>query len=153
MKPYEAAVKIRSQKLTREESTEKITIFNSMRSTIVYDIALLPMLDREYSPEKENYYNSWEGQRVFKETRLLWLFYRNIVEDFDDRLQVILIEHASPKLTANDYILLLHISLEDRKTRKRLKGLPLAMLHEIYEPIADATIEDWRKQVSKPEGL
>jgi hypothetical protein len=34
MKPYEAAVKIRSQKLTREESTEKITIFNSMRYMI-----------------------------------------------------------------------------------------------------------------------
>jgi hypothetical protein len=111
------------------------------------------MLDREYSPEKENYYNSWEGQRVFKETRLLWLFYRNIVEDFDDLLQVILIEHASPKLTANDYILLLYISLEDRKIRKRLKGLPLSMLHEIYEPVADATIENWRKQVSKPEIL
>jgi hypothetical protein len=150
MQPYEAALKIHSQKLSPELVREKILIFNSAYSMLSYDIISLNKLNKKHVSYKEYYLDYFRYERFFNETKLLWLFEKDAlkkVSEDKDKLMFILIKHCSPDLGLKDYILLLYISLQNNKMRKSLDGIPLSMLHEMYEPVADAKIKAWCKKV------
>jgi hypothetical protein len=154
MQPYEAATRIRSQNILPEDAKKKITIFNSVYSALSYDIiSLNKLINSNIIRDEFNVrYTSYE--RYCNETKLLWLFSKNHLKKLDkykDELMLTLIEHCSPDLKLNDYILLFYISLESTKMRKSLTGIPLSMLHEIYDPVADSRIEAWRNKMKTPK--
>jgi hypothetical protein len=77
----------------------------------------------------------------------LWLFQAEGKEiDYADLLNLI-IRVRDFDLSPNDYALLLFLEYQDSETKNLLKGLPMSMLRETYQPLMDAHHEEWKKFV------
>jgi hypothetical protein len=79
---------------------------------------------------------------VVEEIRCLWLFYDFPVHDFHEKLISLILEVDQHSLYASDYAVLLYASLLEDKT---FNGLPLSMLHNVFDPVAQQNFEAWLK--------
>jgi hypothetical protein len=73
--------------------------------------------------------------------RILWLFYNFPFEDFNTRLQTLILTKNDIDLTEADYALLLYISYQEDKL---FENIPLPMLHDIFGPLADKNLKEWK---------
>jgi hypothetical protein len=76
-----------------------------------------------------------------EENKGIWLFYKTPTKKFCKEVQMLALEHNNPLLTVSDYAYLLYASsLADES----FIGLPLSILHDIFDPIAEQNIKSWR---------
>jgi hypothetical protein len=75
--------------------------------------------------------------------RAVWLFYKEMPDTFENDFQELIIRLDDVSLVEKDYMVLLHASYNDENTKDILSTFPLAMLHEMYEPAIEASINTW----------
>jgi hypothetical protein len=89
---------------------------------------------------------------IFSKNKAVWLFFRDIPDDFEKRSQKLIIDINDDKLSIGDYALLLYVSYQDEDVKEVLNALPLPMLYEVYESIIDSTIASWQQEVASYGG-
>jgi hypothetical protein len=85
--------------------------------------------------------------------KAIWLFWKSETTFSPDDLIRLVVELDDLSLTESDYALLLFLSYQDVKTQALIKALPLSMLHDMYEPLAEANFEKWFKAEFAKTGL
>jgi hypothetical protein len=88
-----------------------------------------------------------QDEQILVEDKGIWLFWRENYDDLRIRLRELIITLNDSKLTVSDYSLLLYLSYQKEDIRKTFEGLPLEMLHGIFEPVMDANIASWFEYV------
>jgi hypothetical protein len=89
------------------------------------------------------YWKSLGLATILERHKSVWLFVNVATEDFEERAQNLIIELDNKELTISDYAVLLYLSYQDEETRKTFEDIPLAMLHDMLDPLADQKISEW----------
>jgi hypothetical protein len=76
----------------------------------------------------------------------IWLFYNFPVDDFIKKLAAYLIKSSFTNLSTHDYVILFYISLQEPEFKESLEGVPLPLLHDIFNPIIKNNINIWISQ-------
>jgi hypothetical protein len=80
---------------------------------------------------------------LFTDNRSIWLLSNKDVS-FSDSLAQFIIDKNDVTLSSSDYALLFYVSLEeDKEVQESLKGLPLSMLYDVYDPHIKEAIKKW----------
>jgi hypothetical protein len=80
---------------------------------------------------------------MFNDYKTIWLFHKDGIKIDSDELMDVIIERNDVKLNTSDYILLLYLSHQPEEMRNMTKVLPVSILHEMYDPLADEEISNW----------
>jgi hypothetical protein len=88
-------------------------------------------------------WNSLGLASILKRHKSVWLFVGLDSKDFEERAQNLIIKLNNKELTVSDYAVLLYLSYQDAETRKSFEGIPLSVLHEIFDPLANEKVSEW----------
>jgi hypothetical protein len=88
----------------------------------------------------ENFVYDDDDEGEIHHYKMLWLFYKFPVEDFNARMQTLILEKNDINLTEADYALLLYASCQEHEL---FKDIPLPMLHDIFGPLAEKNVKEW----------
>jgi hypothetical protein len=78
--------------------------------------------------------------------KIFWLFNGLSFTDFYDHIQALVITTNDTDLTEFDYAVLIYASLQDDDTRQTFENLPLSLLHDVFTPVAEAKLADWKSR-------
>jgi hypothetical protein len=76
--------------------------------------------------------------------KCICLFVGAPVENFSEHAQELVISKHDANLNVSDYAILLYTSLHKDTIGDSFEGVPLSLLHEIFDPMADAKWDEWR---------
>jgi hypothetical protein len=104
---------------------------------------LLEVLEEIITNDSSLAFNQKDWIKSLKH-RQVWLFWQGIPKDYLKRSREIYIRYFDENLTVGDYLLLMFISYQDEETRDAVQDLPMDMIYDIYQPLIDSAIDDWR---------
>jgi hypothetical protein len=73
-----------------------------------------------------------------------WLFYDMPFKSLHKELRSFMIEKKDPTLSPKDYTLLFYISLQNTEIQNSTRELPLNMLYDMFNPVAEANLAKWK---------
>jgi hypothetical protein len=71
----------------------------------------------------------------------VWLFYDFPVEKFSKKAQLTVLHHNDFLCNVSDYAILIYASCLEDET---FKNIPLSILREIFEPLAEQKLTEWK---------
>jgi hypothetical protein len=81
----------------------------------------------------------------FPSYRFLWLFVSSNIRFDYEKFMTFVISINDSTLQIAEYILFFYISQQNEELRKITDGLPLPMLHDMFEPIALTEFGKWKQ--------
>jgi hypothetical protein len=100
-------------------------------------------LENSYKEYLEDPFSRIYSDDILNGNKIFWLFYGARVINFISLLEAFIIKANDLSLTPHDSALLFYISLQDDET-KALAELPLPILYDMFEPIAEANLNSWK---------
>jgi hypothetical protein len=83
------------------------------------------------------------SDNALNDNKIFWLFYGLRLTYFIELLEKFVIKKNDFTLSPHDIALLFYVSLQNDKTVS-LGDLPLPMLYDMFEPIAEANLDSWK---------
>jgi hypothetical protein len=83
---------------------------------------------------------------IFDDIKPLWLFAYGVPRDFFPNLQRMIITHNNTEYSEGDWALFMYMKNQDLQTLETLKGIPLSMIRDMYQPMIDEQFNEWYKQ-------
>jgi hypothetical protein len=80
---------------------------------------------------------------MFNDYKTLWLFHKDGIKIDSNELMDLIIERNDASLNSSDYILLLYLSHQPEEIKNMTDVLPVSILHEMYDPLANEEIYNW----------
>jgi hypothetical protein len=80
----------------------------------------------------------------YSEDKLYWLFWNIPFMSLSSQLRAFMIKINDPSLSHRTYALLFYVSLQSVEIQKSVEGLPLSMLYDMFLPVAEANLDNWK---------
>jgi hypothetical protein len=104
----------------------------------------LTVLDRYGEPNEDRNLLDDLLDESLQGFKTYWLFYDMPFKSLYKQLRSFMIEKKDPTLSAKDYTLLFYVSLQDAEIQNSTRELPLDMLYDMFNPIAEDNLATWK---------
>jgi hypothetical protein len=84
------------------------------------------------------------GDTLLERMKTYWLLCNIRFTHFPSQFKSFIIEVNNPLLSDLDYVLLFYVSLQSKETQHTTKGLPLSMVYDMFIPIAEENLYNWK---------
>jgi hypothetical protein len=84
----------------------------------------------------------------FEEHKVYWLLCDVSFTHFSSQFRSFIIEKNNTDLDDLDYVLLFYASLQSSEVQNAVRGLPLSMLYDMFNPVAEDNLNKWKLATS-----